>query len=239
MKLDVLVFASHPDDAELSCGGTICKLTDQGKRVGVIDLTRGELGTRGSAELRDLEAAEASRRMGLSVRENLGFRDGFFVQDEAHTLAIIRAVRRYQPELVLANAPQDRHADHGRASKLVRDAVFYSGLRKISTADATGGPQAAWRPRQTFFYIQDYHLNPSFVVDITPYFERKLDAVRAFSSQFYDPASQEPQTPISTDDFWHFLDGRSRVMGRMIGVTYGEGFISEQPLKVGDVMGIL
>ncbi|GAB4413544.1 MAG: bacillithiol biosynthesis deacetylase BshB1 [Bacteroidia bacterium] len=241
IKLDVLVFASHPDDAELGVAGTICKLTAAGKQVGIVDLTRGELGSRGSAALRDQEAAEAGRRMGLRVRENLAFRDGFFVQDEAHQLAIVRKVRQYRPDLVIANAPQDRHPDHGRGSKLVRDAVFLSGLRRIETTGADGLAQEAWRPARTFFYIQDYHLTPSFVVDVTPYWAQKQEVIRAFGSQFFIPGQpgEEPQTYISNEDFWHFLEARARVLGHMIGATFGEGFISEQPLAVGSPLDLL
>lgn len=238
-KLDVLVFSVHPDDAELGCGGTICKLVAEGKRVGIIDLTRGELGTRGNAEIRAQEAAAASEVLQLHMRGNLGFRDGFFVQDEAHQLAIVEQVRLYRPEIVITNAPHDRHPDHGRASKLVRDAVFLAGLRKIPTT-YQGQPQQAWRPGRLFYFIQDYYLEPNFVVDITPYFEQKQAAILAFKSQFHNPDnSKEPETYISNSDFWHFLEARSRTMGHKIGVTHGEGFISEQPLKINDLMGLI
>ncbi|MDW3647466.1 MAG: bacillithiol biosynthesis deacetylase BshB1 [Bacteroidia bacterium] len=240
MKLDVLVFAAHPDDAELGCSGTILKLIDNGYKVGVIDLTKGDLGSRGTVELRMEEAAAASKLMGLSARENLGFRDGFFVQDEAHQKEIIRMVRKYQPELVIANAPQDRHPDHGRASKLVRDAIFYSGLRMIKT-EMDGEQQAAWRPKRFCFYIQDHALEPDFVVDITPYWEGKCTAIKAFGSQFFDPESKrdEPQTYISSKGFWDFLEARARDMGHRAGALYGEGFISETPLLIKTPMDLI
>ncbi|MEZ4826598.1 MAG: bacillithiol biosynthesis deacetylase BshB1 [Bacteroidia bacterium] len=231
MKLDILVFAAHPDDVELACAGTLIKMVANGKTAGIVDLTRGELGSRGSAEIRDAEAEAARQIMGIQVRENLRFRDGFFVQDEAHEMDIIRMVRKYQPEVVIANAPHDRHPDHGRASKLVRDAVFLSGLRKIET-EYEGRPQTAWRPKRIFFYIQDHSLEPDFVVDITGYFEKKVETLKAFGSQFYDPESKEPLTYISTPDFLPFIEARARIYGHMIGSTFGEGFISETPLKV-------
>lgn len=230
-KLDVLIFAAHPDDAELAVGGMICKLVDHGKKVGIVDLTRGELGSRGSAELRDKEAMDSAKILGLSARENLRFRDGFFVQDEAHQLAIIQMVRRFQPELVIANAPEDRHPDHGRGSKLVRDAVFLSGLRKIET-EWKGESQLHWRPKRLFYYIQDYNLTPDVVIDVTPYFEQKMKAVAAFASQFYDPNNKEPNTYISSEEFWHFLEARARNIGHLVGAKYGEGLISETPVHV-------
>lgn len=234
-KLDVLVFASHPDDAELGCAGTILKLVHQGKKIGIVDLTRGELGSRGSAEIRDEEAHNAAQLMGLSVRQNLGFRDGFFQHDETHQLAIIRLIRAYQPEVVIGNAPIDRHPDHGRGSKLVRDACFYSGLIKVET-HFEDQSQEPWRPKRTCFYIQDYSLEPDFVVDISAYFELKKQVIAAFQSQFNVPVkSDEPNetdTYISSPDFWHFLEGRSRNMGHMIGATFGEGFISEIPIEL-------
>lgn len=240
MKLDVLVFAAHPDDAELGCSGTIFKLIDHGFRVGVVDLTRGELGSRGSAELRDEEAKEASKIMGLSARENLGFRDGFFVQDEAHMLEVVKRVRKYQPDLVIANAPSDRHPDHGKGSKLVRDALFLSGLVKIPTK-LDGVAQEPWRPQKFCFYIQDYALEPDFVIDVTPYWEKKCEAIRAFKSQFFNPSrkSDEPETYISSQGFWDFLDARAKDMGHRAGAIYGEGFISEIPLLLKTPMDLI
>jgi N-acetylglucosamine malate deacetylase 1 len=243
MKLDALVIAPHPDDTELGAGGTIAKLTAAGKQVGIVDLTRGELGSRGSAERRDQESARAAEILGVSARENLRFRDGFFTHDEAHLRPIIQVVRRYQPDLVIANAPQDRHPDHGRASKLIRDAVFLSGLRKVETEDQ-GQPQAHWRPAKTFFFIQDYNLSPSFVVDITDYWETKKQAVLAYSSQFFAPGqyeaqADEPETYISNPDFWYFLEGRARNVGHQVGATFGEGFISETPLGIDSPLDLL
>jgi len=243
MKLDVLFMAPHPDDIELGTAGTIAKLVAAGKKVGVVDLTRGELGSRGSAELRDQEAARAAEILGISVRENLRFRDGFFTHDEAHIHAIIRAVRRLQPEVVIANAPHDRHPDHGRASKLIRDAVFLSGLRKIETTHE-GQVQAAWRPGRTFFFIQDYDLAPDFVIDISEFWDQKKQAILAYGSQFYNPETyqpspDEPETYISNADFWHFLEARARKTGHQIGATFGEGFISETPLKIESPLELL
>lgn len=237
-KLDVLVFAVHPDDAELGCGGTILKLIDQGKKVGIVDLTRGELGSRGTPALRAEEAAAAAKILGIHVRENLGYRDGFFENNEQHQLGIIRAIRSYQPEVVIAGAPFDRHPDHGRSSTLVRDAAFYSGLAKIET-EHDGLPQQAWRPKRLFYYIQDHYLTPSFVVDISPYWEEKVKAMQAFSSQFYNPAYDGPKTYISNQDFWHWLEGRAREMGHLTGATFGEGFISDRPLAVNSPLDLI
>ena len=196
MKLDILAFGAHPDDVEMSCSGTLMKQIDAGRKVGIVDLTRGELGTRGSAEIRDQEAAAAARIMGLSVRENLSMRDGFFLNDGAHQMKVIQVIRKYQPELVFANAIEDRHPDHGRGADLIRDAAFKSGLRKIETADENGLPQPAWRPKKVFFYNQDRLLAPSFIVDISEYWERKLACIRAYASQFYDPNSSEPESSL-------------------------------------------
>ena len=238
MKLDVLIFAVHPDDAELGCGGTILKLIDKGKKVGIVDLTAGDLGSRGTPELRLEEAQAAANLLGLQVRKNLGFRDGFFTNDETHQMPIIQVIRTYQPEIVIANAPEDRHPDHGRASKLVRDAAFLSGLKMIKT-QKDGESQEHWRPKRLFFYIQDYALTPDFVIDITPYLEGKMEAIKAFRSQFYDPDSKEPETYISTADFWHFLEARARNTGHMVGVTFGEGYISDTPLQVSSFMDLI
>lgn len=236
--LDILIFASHPDDAELGCAGSICRWIAEGKTVGVVDLTRGELGSRGSAELRDQEAAEAARIMGLSARENLRFRDGFFTYDEAHQRAIIQMIRHYQPKVLIANAPDDRHPDHGKGSRLVRDAAFLAGLAKIQT-DWDGNPQLHWRPSRFYFYIQDYNLRPTFVVDISDYYDRKKEVLKAFKSQFYDPTSDQPETYISSQDFWDFVEARARNMGHWVGATFGEGYISETPLKVNDPLDLI
>ncbi|HVY74349.1 MAG TPA: bacillithiol biosynthesis deacetylase BshB1 [Puia sp.] len=233
-KIDVLAIAVHPDDVELCCSGTLMMEKLHGKTTGVIDLTRGELGTRGTAELRMVEAAAAARVMDLDVRENLGMADGFFQNDEAHQRILIRAIRDYQPEIVLASALDDRHPDHGRAGKLISDSCFLSGLRKVETQDASGKSQAQWRPKYVLHFIQDRFYQPSFVFDITPVFERKLDAIRAYSSQFYSEAykKDEPQTYISSPEFLGSIVGRHQMFGKMIGVNYAEGFITEKMIGI-------
>lgn len=228
MKLDILAFGSHPDDVELSCSGTILKHISQGKKVGIIDLTRGELGTRGNAETRRKESAKAAKILGISVRENLGFADGFFQNDRKHQLEIIKKIRQYRPGIVLANAPADRHPDHGRGSQLVSDSCFYSGLAKI----VTGKGQKAWRPEAVYFYIQDRYIKPDFVIDISEFMNKKLESIAAYSSQFYKPGSKEPETPISSPYFMEFIKARNSGFGRNIGVQYAEGFIAERPLGV-------
>lgn len=237
-KLDVLVFAAHPDDAELACAGTILKLKAQGKKVGIVDLTQGELGTRGSIEIRAMEAAASAKILGLDARINLKLRDGFFRNDETHQLAIIEAVRRFRPEIALINAPYDRHPDHGKGSQLVRDALFLSGLRRIETS-FQGQAQKEWRPAKVWKYIQDQLIMPDFVVDITDFIEGKTAAIQAFSSQFYNPNSDEPETYISSKTFLEQVQARAKEMGHMIGVRYGEGFVSEKPLRVDDLMAHL
>jgi bacillithiol biosynthesis deacetylase BshB1 len=222
-KLAILAFAAHPDDVELSCSGTLITHLKKGYKAGIIDLTRGELGTRGSAELRSKEAAKASEVMGLTIRENLGFRDGFFTRDESHLKEVIRMIRKYKPDIVMANAESDRHIDHGRAADLVHDACFLSGLRKIETTD-NGTAQEAWRPKQVYHYIQDRITKPNIIVDITDSFEEKMASIAAYGSQFYDPNSNEPITPISTKEFIEAIKGRCMEFGKEIGVTYGEGF---------------
>ena len=233
MKLDILVFGAHPDDAELGAGATIAKEIARGKKVGIIDLTRGELGTRGTPEIRDLEAMEASRILGLSVRENMEFADGFFRNDTEHQLALIRQIRHYRPDVVLCNAIDDRHIDHARGSSLVSDACFLSGLVKIDTQlEGFDEWQDPWRPKQVYHYIQWKNLEPDFVVDVTGYIEKKMEAIRAYSSQFYDPASQERDTPISSKNFTDSIEYRARDLGRLIGVEYAEGFTAERPVAV-------
>jgi len=236
--LDVLVLAAHPDDAELACGGTLAKLTAEGHRVGIADLTRGELGTRGTPAIRAQEAADAAGILGLSLRENLGLRDGFFRHDEAHLLAVIRSVRRHRPRIVLTNAPEDRHPDHGRAATLVREAAWLAGLRNIETEDE-GQPQTAHRPERLFHFIQDRYLHPSFVVDVTAHIDTKWAAIRAYKSQFHDPNSSEPETYISSPAFLDFLQARAQAMGHLIGTPHGEGFISSTPVKVPGLMDLL
>jgi bacillithiol biosynthesis deacetylase BshB1 len=238
LKLDILAFAAHPDDVELSCSGTLIKHIQAGLRIGVVDLTAGELGSRGSASLRKEEAAAASQIMGIHYRSNLGMRDGFFTIDEAHQRLIIQQIRHTRPDIILANAVSDRHIDHGRAAKLVAEAAFLSGLAKIVT-DYEGASQQAWRPRVLYHYIQDRYIKPDFVVDITAQFELKLAAIRAFGSQFYDPNSSEPMTPISRPDFLDFVEARSREMGRLVPVTYGEGFTVERALGVTDLTQLM
>ena len=231
MKLDILAFGAHPDDVELGCAGTILKEGALGKKVGIVDLTRGELGTRGSAEIRDKEAAAAAAILGVSVRENLAFRDGFFVNDEAHQLEIIKMIRKYQPEIVLCNAVDDRHIDHPKGSQLVSDACFLSGLIRIATS-LDGEEQKAWRPKVVYHYMQWKNLVPDFVVDITGYVEQKTAAILAYSSQFYDPNSKEPESPISSKNFLESLNYRSRDLGRLTGLEHAEGFTAERYLAV-------
>jgi bacillithiol biosynthesis deacetylase BshB1 len=229
MKLDILVFGAHPDDAELGAGATIAKEVSKGKKVGIVDLTRGELGTRGSAELRDKEAAAAAKILGISVRENMEFADGFFVNDKEHQLELIKMIRLYRPEIVLCNAVEDRHIDHGKGSKLVSDACFLSGLVKIDTKmDGDDEWQEAWRPKVVYHYIQWKNLEPDFVVDVTGFIDTKVDAIKAYGSQFYDPNSDEPETPISSKNFIDSVIYRARDLGRLVGVEYAEGFTVER-----------
>jgi bacillithiol biosynthesis deacetylase BshB1 len=232
-KLDILAIAAHPDDVEISAGGTILKSIEQGKTVGIVDLTRGELGTRGSGELRMLEAAEASRRLGISARENLGLKDGFFKDDEASMRLLIETIRKYRPEIVLTNAPSDRHPDHGRASKFVNDACFFAGLPKIVTGDF-----AAHRPKAVYMFVQDYYLKPDFVVDIEAYWDKKIEVLKAYGSQFFDPNSQEPATPISGEDFFDFLKARSKDFARPAALKFAEGFITARIPAVNDLFSL-
>jgi bacillithiol biosynthesis deacetylase BshB1 len=238
MKLDILAFGAHPDDVELGCSGTIAKEISFGKKVGIIDLTRGELGTRGSVAIRNAESEKATQILGVSVRENLDMRDGFFVNDEAHQLKIIEMIRKYQPEIVLCNAIQDRHIDHGKGSKLVSDACFLSGLRKIETIQ-NGESQQAWRPNVVYHYIQWENLQPDFVVDISGFMDVKMDSILAYSSQFYDPNSSEPESPISSKNFLDSVKYRAQDLGRIIGVAHGEGFTTERYLAVNSLSDLL
>jgi len=233
MKLDILVFGAHPDDAELGAGATIAKEVSKGKKVGIVDLTRGELGTRGSAEIRDREAAKAAEILGVAVRENMEFADGFFVNDKQHQLELIKIIRKYKPEIVLCNAVEDRHIDHAKASKLVSDACFLSGLMKIETKmDGDDQWQEAWRPKLVYHFIQWKNLEPDFVVDVSGFIETKTEAIMAYSSQFYDPDSEEPETPISSKNFTDSVNYRARDLGRIIGVEYAEGFTVERFIGV-------
>ena len=230
-KLDILAFGAHPDDVELGCGGTLAKEISNGKKVGIIDLTRGELGTRGSAEIRTLEANKASKTLGLKIRENLNFKDGFFNNDENHQLKVIQVIRKYQPEIILCNALDDRHIDHPKASKLVADSSFLSGLVKINTS-LNGENQKPWRPKSVYHYIQWKNLNPDFVVDISGFIEKKISAINAYKSQFYNPESNEPETLISKKNFIDNVINRSADLGRLIGVDYAEGFNTQRLLGV-------
>ncbi|MCK0159391.1 bacillithiol biosynthesis deacetylase BshB1 [Allomuricauda sp. F6463D] len=233
MRLDILVFGAHPDDAELGAGATIAKEVSKGKKVGIVDLTRGELGTRGSAEIRDREAAKAAQILGVSVRENMEFADGFFVNDKEHQLELIKIIRKYRPEIVLCNAIDDRHIDHGRGSKLVSDACFLSGLIKIDTKmDGDDAWQDAWRPKIVYHYIQWKSLEPDFVVNVSGFMDKKTEAILAYGSQFYDPKSDEPETPISSKNFTDSVEYRARDLGRIIGVEHAEGFTVERYLGV-------
>ena len=227
MKLDILAFGAHPDDIELGCGATIAKEVSLGKKVGIVDLTQGELGTRGSAELRMIEANNAAKILGVSVRENVGFADGFFTNDKKHQLEIIKMIRKYRPDIVLCNAIDDRHIDHGKGSKLVSDACFLSGLVKIET-ELEGKQQEKWRPKHVYHYIQWKNIAPDFVIDVTGFIHKKQAAVLAYSSQFYDPNSKEPESPITSKTFIESINYRSRDLGRLIGVEYAEGFTSER-----------
>ncbi|MDG1278693.1 MAG: bacillithiol biosynthesis deacetylase BshB1 [Algoriphagus sp.] len=238
MKLDILVFAAHPDDAELGCSGTIASHISKGKKVGIVDLTQGEMGTRGTPEIRLQESAEASKILNLSARENLGFKDIYFQDDESHQLKMIEMIRKYQPEIVLANAVSDRHPDHGKGSSLASHACFMSGLRKIETQH-NGEDQAPWRPKSVYHYIQNNYIEPDFVVDITPFWETKIESILAFKSQFYDPNSQEPKSFISDPDFLPFIEARAREYGHKILVKYGEGFTVERMPGVNDLFDLI
>ena len=233
MKLDILAFGAHPDDVEISCSGTILKHIDLGYKCGVIDLTEGELGTRGTAELRLQEAERASGILGLKARENLGFADGFFQNDKEHQLPIIKMLRKYQPEIVLANSVHDRHPDHGKAAKLVADACFLSGLIKIETG------QEAWRPKAVYHYIQDEYIHPDLTINITPYMDKKMESIKAYSSQFYTPDSDLPETPISGKDFLEFLIGRAKLVVRPIGAKYAEGFTAARNVGVKNLFDLV
>lgn len=231
MKLDILFFGAHPDDVELGCGATIAKEVSLGKSVGIVDLTRGELGTRGTAAIRDEEAKNAAAVLGVSIRENLRMRDGFFVNDEAHQLEVIKMIRKYRPEIVICNAIDDRHIDHGKGSKLVSDSCFLSGLIKIETK-IDGINQAAWRPKLVYHYIQWKDLKPDFVVDVTGFMDKKVDSLMEYKSQFYDPNSSEPATPIATKNFRDSILYRAQDLGRLINSEYAEGFTVERYLAV-------
>ncbi len=237
MKLDILAFGAHPDDIELSCSGTIAKCISQGKKVGIADLTRGELGTRGTADIRDKEAEEAGRILGVAIRKNLRFKDGFFVNDEKHQLEIIKLIRKFQPEIVFANALDDRHPDHGRAAKLVADACFLSGLIKIET-NGDDEQQKAWRPKAVYHYIQDRYMKPDFVVDVSDFIKQKTESYMAFKSQFYDADSKEPSTYISSPAFLDSITARAAEFGRIINVKYAEGFCSQRLIGIKNIFDL-
>lgn len=238
MKLDILAIGVHPDDVELSCAGTLLKHISLGKKVGILDLTAGELGTRGSGELRLIEGAEAAKILGISIRDNMGMADGFFRNDEEHQLKIIKKIRQYQPEIVLCNAVSDRHPDHGRATQLVSEACFYSGLRKIGTR-LNDEIQPCWRPKAVYHYVQDKQLKPDFVVDVTDFVEKKMEAIRAFKSQFYNPESTEPESPISVKNFLEVVTSKMSVFGRDAGFTYAEGFTVERTIGITNLFDLV
>ncbi len=237
MKLDILVLAAHPDDAELGCSGTLIKQAKLGYKTGVVDFTKGELGTRGTVKTREEESGNASKIMGLSARENLGFRDGYFKVDEEHLHEVIRVIRKYQPEVLIMNAPSDRHPDHGRAHQLSKEAGFLAGLKNIKTLEK-GKEQEAWRPKTSYSYIQGRFIEPDFVVDIDDSWEKKMEAILAYKTQFYDPDSKEPKTWLSTPEFLKLLEGRAIEFGQAIGSKYGEGFLVQRWLGVDDIMNL-
>lgn len=237
MKLDILAFGAHPDDVELGCGATLAKEISKGKRVGIIDLTRGELGTRGTVEIRDQEAQNAAKILGVDVRNNLNFADGFFINDRNHQLALIEHIRLYQPDVVFCNAIKDRHIDHAKGSSLVSDACFLSGLIKIETKK-DGKLQQPWRPKVVYHYIQWQSLTPDFVVDVSSHFDKKIEAVLAYKSQFYDANSAEPETPISSKNFIDSVSYRAQDLGRLIGVSFAEGFNVERLVAVDSIFDL-
>lgn len=239
MKLNILAIGVHPDDVELGCGGTILSHIQQGHKVGIVDLTQGELGSRGSGPLRLKEAAAAGEILGVSVRENLGLADGFFENNKESQLKVIAAIRKYQPDIILCNAPNDRHPDHGRASKLVADAAFLSGLLRIETFDEDGNPQKHWRPKVVYHYIQALFIKPDLVVDITGYMDKKMESVLAYGSQFYNPDSSEPSTFISSPEFLDMVKARCIEFGTIIGAKYGEGFIANRYIGVNDLNDLI
>ncbi|UZD23499.1 bacillithiol biosynthesis deacetylase BshB1 [Algoriphagus halophytocola] len=236
-KLDILVFAAHPDDAELGCSGTIAAHVAKGHKVGIVDFTQGEMGTRGTPEIRLQEAQKAGEILQLSARENLGFKDIFFKNDQEHQLELIKMIRKYRPEVVLANAVQDRHPDHGKGGSLATDACFMSGLRMIET-ELDGKAQEAWRPKFVYHYIQNNYIEPDFVMDITPFWQTKIDSIMAYKSQFYDPSSKEPKSFISDPDFLPFIESRAREFGHKILCTYAEGFTVERMIGTDDLFDL-
>ena len=239
MKLDILAFAAHPDDIELACAGTLMAHIQMGKKVGIADLTKGELGTRGTPEIRAQESDASSKIMGLHARVNLGLADGFFRLDRDQLLEVVKVIRQFKPEIVLMNAIEDRHPDHGRGSSLVSEACFLAGLKQIASQDATGTVQEAWRPKVVYHYIQDRYIIPDLIVDITDQWEKKLQTIRAFKSQFFDPENDTPNTYISNPEFLNFIEARARELGHMIGVTFGEGFTKERHIGVKNLFDLI
>lgn len=233
MKLDILAIGAHPDDVELGCGGTLAKMISENKKVGILDLTEGELGTRGTALTRKSEAEEAMKILSIAYRENLKFRDGFFKNDDTHQIELIKVIRKYKPDIVLANAVNDRHPDHGKAAKLVYDACFLSGLLKIQTS-YNGVTQDKWRPKHIFNYIQWNEEKPDFIIDISHFLDKKLEACMAYKTQFYDPNSLEPNTPITSINFKKSIIYRAENLGRLIGCDAGEGFTSQKWIGLKD-----
>ena len=238
MKLDILGIFAHPDDAELCCSGTLLKHIDQGKKVGIVDLTLGQLGSRGTPMIRLAEAEQAAKILGLAIRENLEMEDGYFENNQAHRLKVIEAIRKFKPEIVITNAVNDRHPDHGRASKLVAEACFYSGLHRIKSIDQ-GKEQESWRPKAVYYAVQDRYIHADFVIDVSPYVEKKFEAIQAFESQFYRADSNEPETPISSQAFLESVKARMRDYGRLINVEFGEGFTSERPIGIKDLTQLI
>jgi bacillithiol biosynthesis deacetylase BshB1 len=232
-QIDILAIGAHPDDVELSCAGTILKHISQGEKVGIVDLTRGELGTRGSAEIRDKEAAKAAQILGVDFRHNMNFRDGFFQNDETHQLELVKVIREYRPKIILCNAISDRHPDHGKGSSLVSDACFLSGLTKIDTG------QQAWRPQHVYHYIQFHELTPDFVVDISDFMDKKMESVLAYKSQFFDPNSTEPKTIISSQDFLNSIKYRASNLGRLSSCKYAEGFTVEKAITISSLNSLI
>lgn len=238
IKLDILILAAHPDDAELGCGGTIAKHVALGHKVGVVDFTRGELGTRGTVVTRDAEASVSSKILRLTVRENLNFRDGFYLNDEYHQRKVAEVIRKYQPEIVLANAIYDRHPDHGKGAGLSFDSCFISGLSKVETTSQEGMKQQPWRPKVLYHFIQSQYIQPDFIVDISSHWTTKMDSIRAFKSQFYDPQNNEPETYISNPSFMKMLESRAQEYGHAIGVKFGEGFTVRRSIGVDNLFSI-
>lgn len=232
MKLDVLAIGVHPDDVELGCSGTLINEIKRGKKAGIVDLTQGELGTRGTVETRYAEAAEAARIMGIHARENLKMRDGFFQNDEAHQLQVIRVLRKYRPDIVFSNILEDRHPDHGRAGHLIYDSCFLAGLQQVKTTGEDGGEQERWRPKYLLHYIQDRFYEPDLIVDISDSFQQRMEAIKAYTTQFYNPGSGEPATYISNPEFMEGIISRARLMGKRIGVQFAEGFLSKKNIGI-------